>query len=364
VKIAFDAFEAGFHPRTGTSHYVAQLTEALLRVDSQNTYELFYKSGHTILNSPDSISAKPNPLWSPSNRTFWSQIRLPISLMRHSFDIIHSPGHRVPWGHNKKLICTIHDLAVLRFPEMFTPGHRTRLAWFTKSAVDRSNRIIADSEATKRDLCEFYKINPEKIDVVHLGVNSSLFHPHKISPRDQTPYILAVGALQPRKNYSLLIRAFERLCEIWQEPLELRIAGQRGWMWQPLEEQVKNSPVAKRIHLLGYVPETELPTLYATATMFAMPSLYEGFGIPLLEAMASGTPILAANNSSLPEVVGDSALLLDANDVNVWTHSMLKLLKDPKLCDEMTTKGLARARKFSWEETARKTISVYERFSK
>ncbi|MGD0649901.1 MAG: glycosyltransferase family 1 protein [Verrucomicrobiia bacterium] len=351
MRIALDAFEAGFEPLTGTGRYVRGLLGAL------NGAEItaFLRHGHGVKTG----AAKLVALRCPVNRTVWSQARLPLALaMRRPFDVLHVPGHKLPALAPCKTVVTIHDLAFLKFPETFKPLHRQRLVWFTRNAVRRADRIIAVSESTKRDLCELLGAPDERIDVVHHGVDHELFRPD-VAPAVRTaPYILSVGTLQPRKNYTMLIRAFKRLCERRREPVELLIAGQRGWLWEEIEAEADRTP---RVHLLGYVSDDQLPALYAGAAVVAMPSLYEGFGLPLLEAMACEAPVVAANVSCFPEVVGNAAVMLDPTDEESWAATLSELLDDPAQRESLRQNGMARAKEFTWERTASQTLVVYRK---
>jgi glycosyltransferase involved in cell wall biosynthesis len=255
---------------------------------------------------------------------------------------------------------TIYDLGFLKFPETVTAAHMKRFMWFTKDAVNRAARIIAISECTKNDLCDLLNVSPKKVDVVYLGVDREFYNEAIHPPLRRMKYILTVGTLQPRKNYTMLFRAFRHLCERWSEPIELAIVGKRGWLWEDIERQAADGPYADRIRFLGYVPEREMPGLYAGAEMLVFPSLYEGFGIPALEAMACGTPVVASNASSLPEVVKDAGMLVDPVDDNAWTTAMLNLLGDRGIRTQLRSKGISRSRLFSWERTARETLEIYK----
>jgi glycosyltransferase involved in cell wall biosynthesis len=233
--------------------------------------------------------------------------------------------------------------------------------WFTRNAVRRADRIIAISESTKRDLCELLGADAGRVDVVHHGVDHELFRPDVTPAQRTTPYILSVGTLQPRKNYVMLMRAFNRLCESRCKQIELLIAGQRGWMYDEIEAEAKKSPYAGRIHLLGYVGDEMLAPLYRGATLVAMPSLYEGFGLPLLEAMACGAPVVASNASSFPEVAGDAAVLLDPDEPDVWAEAMRELLGNEEKRRALQQKAIERAELFSWERTAQQTLVVYRK---
>ncbi len=357
MNIAFDAFEAGIQPRTGLSHYVECLLDAILQTDKTNAYLVLYRHGHGVRTA----GGQAQPLRCSLNRTVWSQVRLPLALATRDFDLLHVPGHRAPWLLRGKLVVTIHDLAFLKFPDTFKKLHRQRLTWFTCNAVRRADRIIAISESTKRDLGELLGVESARIDVVHHGVDHDSFRPDVVPATRAAPYILSVGTLQPRKNYVMLIRAFKKLCETWRDPLELLIAGQRGWLWEEAEREALKRPFAERVHFLGYVPDEELARLYRGASFVAMPSLYEGFGLPLLEAMACGAPVVAANASCFPEVLGDAAILLPPEDESAWADTMHELLLAPARRAALRERGLARARSFSWSQTAERTIAVYRR---
>jgi glycosyltransferase involved in cell wall biosynthesis len=326
MDIALDAFEAGFEPLTGTGRYVRSLLKHLGPVTA------FHKYGHNVPGTA---------LRCPANRTVWSQLRLPAALARRRFDVLHVPGPRVPWLVRGKLVSTIHDLAFLKFPEMFVPAHRQRLEFFTRQAVRRSDRLIAVSECTKRDLQEL--LGTERVDVVHHGVDHEVFRPDGPVTRRERPYILSVGALQPRKNFLTLIRAYRKL----GRDVDLLIAGQRGWMYEEIEREAGNGVV-----LLGHVSDAELPALYRSAALVAMPSLYEGFGLPLLEAMACGAPVVASNASCFPEVCGDAAMLVEPDD---WPDALAQALDHPPSRE----KSIARAAEFTWEKTAAQTLEVY-----
>ncbi len=343
MKIAIDATES-FWPRlTGTGVYTRQLLRALppLLGEHELTVLGIHAAGvETGFIAPERLRL----LRSPRYRTVWSQVRLPLHLLAHRYDVLHVPGHKLPALCPCRSVVTIHDLAFRKFPETYKTGHRQRLEWFTRNAVRQAGRIIAISECTKRDLQEYFGV--QNVDVVHHGVDHEVFRPDGPVTRRERPYILTVGALQPRKNLLTLICAYRQL----KLPVELVIAGQRGWMWEEIERKAGHGVV-----LLGYVPDAELPALYRGAAVVAMPSLYEGFGLPLLEAMACGAPVVAANASCFPEVVGDAATLVDSLDVPAWTAALRQVIESPPPREV----SLRRAAEFTWERTARETLAVY-----
>lgn len=360
MNIAIDATESFWPQLTGTGVYTRQL---LRQLQAMSVPERFTVLGiraagiDTSFISRDSLRL----LRSPRQRSLWSQIRLPLHLLCNRYDVLHVPGHKLPAFCPCRSVATILDLAVLKFPETFRPLHRQRLLWFTRNAARRADRLIAISESTKRDLCEQFGTPAEKIDVVHLGVDHEVFRSDVTPTTHRAPYILSVGTLQPRKNYVMLIRAFNRMCESRCKEVELLIAGQRGWMYEEIEVEAKKSAFADRIHLLGYVGDEMLPPLYTGATLVAMPSLYEGFGLPLLEAMACGAPVIASNVSSFPEVAVDAAVLLDPDEPEAWAETMRELLGNEEKRRELRQRAIARAKLFSWQETAQRTLEVYRK---
>lgn len=358
MRIAVDATDA-FSPRlTGTGVYVRSLCPAMLEVAGGEDLTLLgirSLARETEFAPPGTVQL----LVSPVVRTVWSQIRLPLHLMRRGYDVVHFVDHKLPRLVRGRTVVTIHDTAFLRFPDTFLPGHRRRLTWFTRDAVTRADHVIAVSAATRDDLCTFYGVDPARISVIHHAVDHDRFRPDTPPVRRGTPYLLSVGALQPRKNYAMLMRAFRTVCARRSDRIDLIIIGQRGWLWEPIEREAREHPFADRIHLVGYVPDQELPAYYAGARAFLLPSLYEGFGIPVLEAMAVGSPVAAANVSALPEVVGDAGLLLDPADEEEWSEAILRLLDDDLLAADLRRRGLARAASFQWADAARATLNVY-----
>ena len=360
MTIAINATESFWRRLTGTGVYVRHLVSQLMAMGFDEELVLLGIRASDIDTSfvrPDALRL----LRSLRYRTVWSQIRLPLHMLRHDYDLIHLPEPKLPVWSPCRTVVTIHDLACMKFPETFGPMHRARLTWFSRDAVRRASRVIAVSNATKEDICTLFRILPEKIDVVHHGVDHAFFSPDVKPARRAMPYILSVGALQPRKNYSMLIRAFKQLCGRWRDPIELVIVGRRGWLWEPIEQEARRAPFAERIHLLGYIANEELAGLYAGATMVAMPSLYEGFGIPLVEAMACGAPLIASGASSIPEIVGDAGILLDPRHEEAWTTTMEDLLCNENKLQRLRQKGLGRVHQFSWRRTAQETLDVYRR---
>jgi glycosyltransferase involved in cell wall biosynthesis len=245
---------------------------------------------------------------------------------------------------------------------------RNYLEWSTKFAVKSAKRVIAISEATKKDLIRFYKAGSDKIAVTHLGLDSR-FRPMKYEQVQPVldkygliyqKYILFVGTIQPRKNIIRLVEAFQKIRKENHIEEKLVIAGQRGWLWEPIVKKIKMAGLDGSILYLDYVKKEDLPAIIAGAKLLTLPALYEGFGLPPLEAMASGVPVVVSNVSSLPEVVGDAGVLVDPDSEESMADGLLRVLMDNNLREQMIAKGLERASQFTWENTAGKTLEVFE----
>ncbi len=232
-------------------------------------------------------------------------------------------------------------------------------------SIKKADIIIADSYSTKRDIVKFFRIKEEKIKVVYLGVESR-FHPisnveeYRLRNNLPSKMILNVGTLEPRKNVAALIRAFKKLKGRGLKDYKLVIAGDKGWLYKRIFDEVKSNDLQEEVLFLGIVEDEDMPMLYNCADIFVYPSLYEGFGLPPLEAMACGIPVITSNTSSLPEVIGNAGIMVDPDDINALCKAMYNVLKDKKLWHQMSNKGLERAKLFSWEETAKKVLEIYD----
>ncbi len=298
----------------------------------------------------------------------WHRLRAPlwVDAWCGGFDIFHSPDFVLPPLRRAAGLVTVHDLSFITYPEGAVPALRRWLLRDVPRSVARARHVLADSESTRRDLVAHLDVEVSKITVVGAGVEPR-FRPiddpdalAAVRRRYRLPdrFVLGLGTIEPRKNFDGLIRAFDRV-QTAAPGLELVVAGGRGWLDGPIFEAAARSPAADRIHLIGFVADEDLPALYTLARVFAFPSHYEGFGIPMLEAMACGTPVVAADNSSLPEVAGDAALLLGATDEAGLAQAILRIDRDEALRAACIRLGRARAASFSWEAAARRLVDVY-----
>ncbi len=307
------------------------------------------------------------PTQHPIVRIAWEQVVQPVALRRERIDLLHALAFAGPLSISIPWVVTIYDLCFMRYPDSFNRANRTYLRWATTWAVRRANRVIAISESTKRDLVNLYHIPAERVAVVYCGHDDALSQPAPSAveswrSRKGLPerFILHVGTLEPRKNIARLVRAFARAGRVAHLPHKLVLVGARGWKYDDVDRVIADERIQERIIFAGYVPQDELPFWYRAAEAFIYPSLYEGFGLPPLEAMAAGLPVVCSNAASLPEVVGDAALVVPPDDETVLADSIVQILSDRALRDELVARGKKQAAKFSWEQTARETTRVYE----
>jgi glycosyltransferase involved in cell wall biosynthesis len=277
------------------------------------------------------------------------------------------PFCRVP------VVVTIHDLAFERMPETFTRRGSFQLKLTVRRTAKKAARIATVSEYSRRDLLDIYKLPPEKVVVTYNGVESS-FTPRPSVPNEaeevrrrfgvSRDFLLAVGSLQPRKNMVRLIRAYARLRSEREDfKAQLVIVGRKLWLASEIFDEVKRQRWANDVILTGYVADEDLPPLYRAARAFVYPSLFEGFGLPPIEAMACGTPVVTSGVTSLPEVTGDAALLIDPTDERALANALIEIVNNERLRAELREKGVAQAKKFNWRDAAEKTLRLYREAS-
>jgi glycosyltransferase involved in cell wall biosynthesis len=301
----------------------------------------------------------------PSRRVMWEQLIQPRVLRHVEADLVHGPVFVGPLVAPCPVVITIHDLSFIRFPHLFRPTNRFYLTVMTRLSSGRARRLIAVSEHAASESVRLLGVPREKIDVVYHGVDPA-FRPLPAEEaaafrrRRQLPeqFILFVGTLEPRKNLERLIEAFARLRP---NGAKLVLVGGKGWLYEDLFAKVEALGLDDAVLFPGYVRSEELPLWYNAASAFAYPSLYEGFGMPVTEAQACGTPVLTSTSSSLPEAAGEGALLVNPEDVDAIASGLARILDDDALRETLTERGLAHARTFNWSRTARETVQVYRR---
>jgi glycosyltransferase involved in cell wall biosynthesis len=309
----------------------------------------------------------PFPTPSVYLRALWEQTVVPAQAAAFGLDLYHSPNFVLPLGLGCPAVVTVHDLFYLE-RSLHRRRNQLYLSVMTKLALQRATAIVAASEYTRRAVEARYPETAGRVEVVYVGVDRALRRPSAAEVTAfrarvglEGKYVLSVGTLEPRKNLVRLIAAFERMVEEGAVEHRLVLVGALGWKTEGLEQALEGSRWRERIHCLGHVSDEELACWYAGAEVFVYPSLKEGFGVPPLEAMTLGTPVVTSNSTSLPEVVGEAALQVDPYDVEGLAAAMLRVVRDESLAEQLRSAGLERARRFDWQETARRHIAIYER---
>ena len=364
MLIGIDASRAATQERTGTENYSLYLIRALLKLDPKNHYHLYFNHAPMPDLFPTRVNAEMRVMPFPR---LWTHVRLSLEMACRSPDVLFVPAHVLPLIHPRRSVVTIHDLGYLHYPQAHTRWAKWYLQWATAYNARVAAHVIADSESTKHDLLEHCGIAPGKVSVAYPGYDP-VFAPVRddarlaaMRDRYHIPATCAVfvGTLQPRKNLASLLEALSVLSGQGRA-VHLVIAGKKGWLYEPLFSRVRELGLENQVHFVGYVPQEDLPALISGASVFVLPSLYEGFGLPVLEAMACGTPVVCSNVSSLPEVAGDAALLVDPHDTGQLAQALSRVLDDAELGRELAQRGLRRASRFSWEHCAEEILRVLE----
>ncbi|MDW8067965.1 MAG: glycosyltransferase family 1 protein [Anaerolineae bacterium] len=305
------------------------------------------------------------PTHRPAARVLWEQLAQGRALQAVGADLVHGPVFVGPLAAPCPVVITVHDLSFLRYPHLFRPANRLYLRLFTRLSVRRARRVIAVSNHAARETVRLLGVAREKLRVVYHGVDP-IFRP--LPPEEVAAFrarrglperfVLFVGTLEPRKNLVRLIEAFARAGV--DAGADLVLVGARGWYDEEVFAAVERWRLSSRVHFPGYVPNDELPLWYNAAWVFAYPSLYEGFGLPILEAQACGTPVLTSSVSALPEAAGNGALMVDPYDPEAIADGLHRLLTDRMLREELRQRGLEHATRFSWARTAAETVAVYQ----
>lgn len=362
MLIGIDASRAVSDSPTGTEVYSRELIRALVLQDRDNRYRLYTRSSQPGGLVPAAANVEIRAIPFPR---LWTHVRLALEMRTRPPDILFVPAHVLPPIRPRHAVVTIHDLGHLYFPEAYPLAPRAYHRWTTRWNAAAASHILADSEATRDDLQRLCRVPATKITVVYPGYDADVFRPAEDEAvraararfRIDRDYILAIGTVHPRKNYARLIEAFARLAGLG---LDLVIAGKRGWLTVGIQGQVEKLGLGSRVRFLDYVPTAELPALITGARLLAFPSLHEGFGLPVLEAQACGTPVVCSMTSSLPEAAGDGALFIDPCDVDALAAAMGRLLTDDALRAKLIDNGFRNIKRFTWESAARIALDVFE----
>lgn len=363
MRLAIDASRTTIAQRTGTETYARQLIAALLHLPIKHQVDLYFRD----TPAPDLFPALPNTQQKIiSLPRLWTHLGFASALWLNRYDVVWTPAHTLPRFFLGKAVVTLHDVGYLYFPEAHPEQERRYLDWTTRFSAHRATKIMADSLATKHDLIQHYQVEETKLDVVYPGVDEALApitDPDtlaEVRAKYGLPerYLLFVGTLQPRKNIERLVKAFH----LWRgntqpehHPMVLALAGKQSQLFDP--RWVDNIP---NVQLLGYVADEDLAALYSGAVGFVFPSLFEGFGFPILEAMRCQTPVVCSNTSSLPELAGDAAILVDPLDMDSIVEGIRLLVENDALRAEIIQKGVIQAQKFTWDQAAQQALQVLE----
>jgi glycosyltransferase involved in cell wall biosynthesis len=356
VHLAIDASRVTAARVTGTERYAREMIAALLPLAVRHRVTLYFRDIPPAGLFPDYPHVTQRVI--PFARV-WTHVRLAWQVLRDRPDLLWVPAHALPFAFPGRAAVTVHDLGYRLFPEAHPPRQRAYLDLTTRTSAARASIVLADSEATRADLGRFYGTPAGKIRVVYPGFSAPpVGDSAAIRAKYGLPehYFLYLGTLQPRKNIARLVQAFAR----WQaahpgDETALVLAGAQGWLFDPAW-----TAGVPRVLLPGFVDDADKGALYAGALAFVFPSLYEGFGFPVLEAMSCGAPVLCSGTSSLPEVAGDAALLVDPPDVDAIAAGMARLSDDAALRTAMAAKGRAQAATFRWEEAAARALAAFE----
>jgi glycosyltransferase involved in cell wall biosynthesis len=353
-------------PLTGIGRYTLQLSKKL--TNNSSPIFSFYSPSPLCMEMVQSIKASNFKSASCHNRVakmVWSQTQLPYWAKKDNINLFWGPTHRLPRFLPKSIakVVTIHDLVWKYAPQTMQPVSLFVEERLMPEAIRMADIVMADSHSTATGIAEVYPELSHKVRVVHLGVSAlpDPFNPQILLGLKITkPYILFVGTLEPRKNLDRLLKAFSSIPEGYRNQFSLVIAGGKGWGGINLPKLIREYQLDGSVKLLGYVTDYELAALYANARFLIMPSIYEGFGLPLLEAMQYGTPVLTSQSGSMAEVAGDSGMLIDPYSIESICAGIQRMLEDDELIKNLGRKALHRAKEFSWDKCATETMAVFE----
>ena len=368
MRIGIDATALPPDP-VGAGNYIIQLVRALAALETEHQFTIFaQRSGRQLIGDlPQHVHWVVVPNLRPAVRLLWEQVRLPGLVKRSAMDLLHSPHYTRPAVLPCGSVVTFHDMTFFLFPELHTRTKRIFFPYAIRQSARHADALVAVSENTRRDAIRILGITPNRIFTTPSGISKD-FHPIK----DQTlleggrqyyqlpaEFILYVGLIEPRKNIPMLLKAYARLVS-QSDPPPLVLVGRLGWMYEQVFQLVEQLELTNRVHIKGYIPAQNLPIVYNLAKLFVYPSTYEGFGFPVLEAMACGTPVITTAISAMLDNVGDAGLLIPPQDESALTNAIETLLSDIALRDHLSIVGRLRAAEFTWERTALETLKVYQ----
>lgn len=388
LRIGFDGSRAFLKEKTGTENYSFQLLKHLALIDQKNEYLVYLAPGCQVQKSEWPQNYKFKTI---NYKRLWTQVGLSIQTFIDKLDILFVPAHTLPLIRKPRLktLMTVHDLGAEYLPQMHKLKQRLYLNWITSFQLKTATKLIAVSDATKKDLIDKVGIYEKKIEIIYEGVDQNFFHKTKgdilsniLKSYDieEGKYFLFVGTIQPRKNLVNLIKAFKGFLNLTSvsssrkrgsgdmdppfqgdDEVKLVLAGDKGWLSEDIFTLPTKLGIESYVIFLGRVPDKDLPSLYSGAKAFVYPSLYEGFGLPILEAMSCGCPVITSNRSSLPEVVGHAGILVDPNKIDQILEAFVRVAENKDLRHNLVKSGYSQVQKFSWDQAARETLKLFEK---
>lgn len=354
--IGIDGNEANIEKRVGIGEYAFELLEQFERFTIHDIRFTIYLKNKPLAHMPKERDGWRYKIIGP--RKMWTQFALPFDLFfsHRKPDVFFTPSHYAPRFSPVKTVISIMDLSYIKFPELFNKDDLYQLKNWTKYSAQKASKIFTISNASRDDIIKEYKLNSDNVVVTYPGIKMETQN-SKSKLNINGKYVLFVGTLQPRKNITRLIEAFAKLKE---KDVSLVIVGKKGWQYEEILSAPRKFGVGDRVRFLDFVSGADLPSLYKNALCFALPSLYEGFGLPVLEAMKYGCPVVTSNVSSLPEAGGDAALYFNPEDIDDIAKTLESVIQNPELRKELIKKGYEQIKKFSWEKTAKETLRVLE----
>ncbi|MEO5953255.1 MAG: glycosyltransferase family 1 protein [Chloroflexia bacterium] len=387
MHIALD-YTTGIYPGAGVARYTRSLVDALAKLDTHNRYSLFYAARGLPMGTPEeklageffaqhsNFKRVPVPFSVRQMFAVWQRLRLPVpaDLFTGRCDLLHSPDFVSPPHRTGTDIITVHDMSFMVVPECAEPKLAAFLSQTVPRAVKRADKIIAVSHQTKRDLVRLLGVPEAKIVVIHNGIDARTWALDPATTQQERAdlrakmglperFVLHVGTLEPRKNLVRLIESYAAAVSGMDSEIGLVLAGRKGWLYEPIleaAERVNKAAGKARVTMVDYVDDRDLPLLYNMAEVFAYPSLYEGFGLPVAEAMMCGTPTLVSGDGALEEVAGDAAIRVEATSIESIANGLKQLLRDESLRTRLRAEGPKQVAKFTWDAAAGKVLTLYE----
>jgi len=360
IVIGVDASRSNVLQKTGTEYYSYEIISRMVLSEKDN-FRLYSKTPLQYIKNKPNIQTKVMRF-----PKLWSQFRLSFEIINHPPSVLFEPAHTIPIFHGKKTVVTLHDVGFKYFPELYTPLERFYHNFSMSFSIKHATKIIAISQNTKNDLVKLYNADPKKITIIYHGYDTEKYRP--LEPKEVVPpeiaklgkYIYFIGRLEAKKNIVNLIKAYGVLRQNAKIDHKLILAGRPGYEFENISQEIEKLPanIKKDVIMPGYILDELAPMYLRAADLFAWPTYFEGFGMPLVEAMACNVPIVASNTTSTPEVLGNAGLMCDPNDYNTFASNMQKVILEPKLRLDLIEKGRSRLHLFNWQNATKQTLDV------